>query len=516
MRRWATWILALGVAVGLVALGTLWFQRSRIEPIDPPKLVQLSEQERVEWLIAQILARSRSGALKWKIQSLLGFDSERGGYLLRSYDVDTVAQACRRYNLEDWMRRLPPYVMDSAQFSLLKNQALWHIQRGDLRTAEAILQRIPWDTGYRESVLACLAVAQAQRGDRANARKTLQQLPFGFSVLSSAMRRLRVAEDLLQAGMLDEVAESCTQESIAVPMNLEIPQSVLNAYLRAGRWNDALRWARRLPEGWREFALTEWATHALQRGDPDPTRHLNRQEQTPALLLRLAHIAQTHNMHQQARRWRNAAFQRLKSPATREQTVLLFSAATELARIGDYAQAENLIKQIQPNSLRRLAARQASFNAMERGDLNQAQRFANLIDSLHARIPVEAHIAARYYRAGETAKAQSLIDRLVQQLLIKRRTDPVLYEMGITRGICRSVIEENAYPLVQPLMRQLEGEIAKMPRGGSRSAMLNELIAGYIKAGDLESAFRLAAQERPPKEQAPALLMILESLITER
>jgi len=516
MRRWATWILVLGVVVGLVALVTLRSQGTRIQPINPPKLVQLSEQERVEWLVAQILARSRSESLKWKIQSLPGFDSERRGYQLTSADVDTIAEACRRYNLESWMRRLPSYVMDIDQFSLLKNQALWHIQQGDWRTAEAISQRIPWNRGYRESVLVCLAVAQAQRGDRAAARKTLQQLPFGSYILSSEMRRLRVVEDLLQAGMLDEVAESCTQVYIAAPMNLEVPQSVLNAYFRAERWDDALRWARRLSEGWREFSLTEWATQALQRGDPDPTRHLNRQEQTPALLLHIAHIAQTHNRHQQARRWRNAAFQRLKSPSTRKQTVLLISAAIELARRGDYAQAENLIKQIQPNSLRLLAARQAAFAAMERGDLNHAQRFANLINFPHARILIEAHIAARYYRAGETTKAQSLINRLVQQLLSKRRTDPVLYEMGITRGLCRSVIEENAYPLVQPLMRQLEGEIAKMPPTGSRTSMLSELIAGYIKAGDLESAFRLAAQERSPKEQAPALLMILQSLMKER
>lgn len=516
MRRWVGWTLALGAVAGLIVLGTLWRREPRIEPIEPTALVKLSERERVEWLVAQILARSHSKTIEWRILNLLGYGWTRSGYELDIVAIATLSEACRKYDLDRWMRRLPAYVMnDSFQSVLLMHQAIWHLEQGELRAAEAIIQRIPQGDD-RETALALFAAAQARKGDHAGARGTLKQLPAGF-MISFHPQRQRALEALLQAGMLEEGARLCIEASLPDLESSDAPRSVLDAYRRAGRWGDALNWARQLPPEWREFSLTEWAAHALQQGDPDPTRRLNAQEQTPALLLRLAHTAQGRNMLQQANRWRTEALQRLKSLPARERDLLLHSAAIELARMGDYERAESLIKQIKPgDSLRSWTARQAAYSALEQGNLNRAQRFASLIDAHNIRIRVYAHIAARYYQAGEKRIAQGLIDRIVQQMQPQRHTGLVNYAVDMTDGVCHPVIEEDAYPLVRPLLRQLEEEVAKAPSADARKFMLNGVLSCYTKAGDLERAFHLAAQQRTHKERAEALLAILHGYAWER
>jgi hypothetical protein len=388
------------------------------------------------------------------------------------------------------------------------HQAIWHLERDELRSAEAIIRRIPQGE-ERETALAFFAAAQARRGDRAGAQRTLKQLPAGF-MMSFHLQRQRALEALLQAGLLEEGARLCIEASLPALESIDAPRSVLDAYRRAGRWGDTLNWARQLPPAWREFALIEWAAHAFQQGDPDPTRHLNAQEQTPALLLRLAHIAQARNRPQPARRWRTAALQRLKNLPVSKRDFLFHSAAIELARMGDYERAESLIKQIKPgDSLRSWAARQAAYSALEQGNLNHAQRFASLIDAQNIRIRVYAHIAARHYRAGERQIAQRLIDRLVQQMQPQRHTGLVNYAVEMTHGICLPAIEQDAYPLVQPLLRQLEEEVARASSADARKFMLNGVLNCYTEAGDLERAFHLAAQQRTRKEQAEALLSIL-------
>jgi thioredoxin-like negative regulator of GroEL len=398
---------------------------------------------------------------------------------------------------------------------LLMHQAIWRLEQGELRLAEAIIQHIP-PSEDRETALALFAAAQARKGDHAGARRTLKQLPAGF-VQSFHLLRQRALEALLQAGLLEEGARLCIEASLPAMESSDAPRSVLDAYRRAGRWGDALNWARQLPSEWREFALIVWAAHALQQGDPDPTRRLNAQEQTPALLLRLAHIAQGRNMLQQANRWRTEALQRLKSLPANERDLLFHSAAIELARMGDYERAESLIKQIKPrDSLRNWTARQAAYSALEQGNLNRAQRFAEMISAQNIRIRVYARIAARYYQAGDRQTAQAIIDRLVQQMQTQRHTGLVNYAVDMTDGVCRPVIEEDAYPLVQPLLRQLEEEIAKAPSADARKFILHGVLSCYTKAGDLERAFHLAAQQRTRKEQAEALLSILHVYAWER
>jgi len=58
MRRWS-WLLGL-LVIGV--LGAVWWASRnaiRMEPLDAQRFAQMRETEQVEWLIEQILARSK-------------------------------------------------------------------------------------------------------------------------------------------------------------------------------------------------------------------------------------------------------------------------------------------------------------------------------------------------------------------------------------------------------------------------------------------------------------------------
>jgi len=58
MRRWS-WLLGL---FAIAVLGAVWWASRnaiRMEPLDAQRFAQMRETEQVEWLIEQILARSK-------------------------------------------------------------------------------------------------------------------------------------------------------------------------------------------------------------------------------------------------------------------------------------------------------------------------------------------------------------------------------------------------------------------------------------------------------------------------
>ena len=58
MRRWS-WLLGL---FAIAVLGAVWWTSRnaiRMEPLDAQRFAQMNETEQVEWLIEQILARSK-------------------------------------------------------------------------------------------------------------------------------------------------------------------------------------------------------------------------------------------------------------------------------------------------------------------------------------------------------------------------------------------------------------------------------------------------------------------------
>ncbi|MCX7993638.1 MAG: cytochrome P450, partial [Fimbriimonadales bacterium] len=177
-RRWAGWTLILGAMAIVIVLGMLVRNEPRIQPIEPAKLAQLSEQERADWLIEQILARSQSQTPLWKLMNWLGYGWKRTGYELDITEITTLGEACLKYDKRGrWIRRLPAYAMnDSFRVVAEGHLAIWYLQRGDGRTAERVIQRIP-PGEWCDIAQAYRAAWQARQGDHEGARKTLAQLP---------------------------------------------------------------------------------------------------------------------------------------------------------------------------------------------------------------------------------------------------------------------------------------------------------------------------------------------------
>jgi hypothetical protein len=72
MRRWI-WLLGL-LVVGIA--GTVWWSSRnavRLEPLDAQRFAQMNETEQVEWLIEQVLARSKRTGMLTDIANNLPF-----------------------------------------------------------------------------------------------------------------------------------------------------------------------------------------------------------------------------------------------------------------------------------------------------------------------------------------------------------------------------------------------------------------------------------------------------------
>lgn len=72
MRRWS-WLLGL-LVIGV--LGVVWWTSRnaiRMEPLDAQRFAQMRETEQVEWLIEQILARSKRTDTLAKIMENIPF-----------------------------------------------------------------------------------------------------------------------------------------------------------------------------------------------------------------------------------------------------------------------------------------------------------------------------------------------------------------------------------------------------------------------------------------------------------
>ncbi len=515
-KRWIGWTLALGVLAGLIALGFWLRDAPRIQPIEPHKLAQLSEEERAEWLIEQILARSQSRTPRWKILEWLGYGWKRTGYELNISDLMTLGEACLKYDeMGKWTRKLPTYVMNNALLDQVQlYQARWRLQQGDLTAAQRIIQQMPHSEA-RFIALAYYAASQARRGDRDAARHTIAQLPHDF-VQPLHTYRSRAVIEMAQAGMLDEAAQLVEQAPYEVLEDTEPVRDILDAYKYAGRWNDALGWARQLLPGWREYALGEWAAHALQQGDPDPTRRLNPTERTPGVLMRLARAAYEQNHPQQARQWRDTALKQLERLPPQARDAQRMQVAIELARMGDFEQAERIIRIMAwGQSLRTWAAVQAAHSALTQNRLDIAQRLALNSEPSTLRTKILARIAARYYQIGQHKIAQTLIDRCLQDTRTANRVHLLGYLVGVLHDICMPAIEEGGYELVSSLLRHLETEMKRLDPARDRVFILWGVIQCYVKAGKWEEAFRLAAEADTREGQARALLAILSVQVWE-
>jgi tetratricopeptide (TPR) repeat protein len=172
MRRWS-WLLGL-LVIGV--LGAVWWASRnaiRMEPLDAQRFAQMSETEQVEWLIEQILARSKRTDTLAKLLERLSLG--RRDYLptITTFELTLIGAAGVEYELSHWLKHCERYVDDG--IDLLKvYQALLKAHQGDWQAAEQEILNIQ-EVSVRMLALAHLGRLRAESGQIERARRDFER-----------------------------------------------------------------------------------------------------------------------------------------------------------------------------------------------------------------------------------------------------------------------------------------------------------------------------------------------------
>jgi hypothetical protein len=145
MRRWI-WLLGL-LVVGIA--GTVWWSSRnavRLEPLNAQRFAQMSETEQVEWLIEQVLARSKRTDTITTLLEKFPFLRESALRPLSYWEIEAIGIACVEYDLPHWLSRCQRYAeTESYREHLTVYQAILQARKGDWQAAERTVQKIRTD-----------------------------------------------------------------------------------------------------------------------------------------------------------------------------------------------------------------------------------------------------------------------------------------------------------------------------------------------------------------------------------
>jgi hypothetical protein len=175
MRR-IVWLLGL---LAIVVVGTVWWSSRnaiRLEPLDGQRFAQMSETEQVEWLIEQILARSKRTDTLAKLLERLSLG--RRDYLptITTFELTLIGAAGVEYELSHWLKHSERYAHDGIydQDFLKAYQALLKARKGDWQVAEQAILDIQ-DLAVRMLALAHLGRLRAESGHIERARRDFER-----------------------------------------------------------------------------------------------------------------------------------------------------------------------------------------------------------------------------------------------------------------------------------------------------------------------------------------------------
>jgi len=174
MRRWS-WLLGL-LVIGV--LGVVWWTSRnaiRMEPLDAQRFAQMRETEQVEWLIEQILARSKRTDTLAKLLERLSLG--RRDYLptITTFELTLIGAAGVEYELSHWLKHCERYVDDGIDRDFLKvYQALLKAHQGDWQAAEQEILNIQ-EVSVRMLALAHLGRLRAESGQIERARRDFER-----------------------------------------------------------------------------------------------------------------------------------------------------------------------------------------------------------------------------------------------------------------------------------------------------------------------------------------------------
>jgi tetratricopeptide (TPR) repeat protein len=174
MRRWI-WLLGL-LVVGIA--GTVWWSSRnavRLEPLDAQRFAQMSEIEQVEWLIEQVLARSKRTDTITTLLEKLPFVRQSALRPLSYWEIEAIGIACVEYDLPHWLSRSHRYAeTESYREHLRVYQAILQARKGDWQAAEQTVQQIRTDP-IKAFARAHLGRLKAEAGQAEAARRDFER-----------------------------------------------------------------------------------------------------------------------------------------------------------------------------------------------------------------------------------------------------------------------------------------------------------------------------------------------------
>jgi tetratricopeptide (TPR) repeat protein len=147
-----------------------------MEPLDAQRFAQMNETEQVEWLIEQILARSKRTDTLAKLLERLSLG--RRDYLptITTFELTLIGAAGVEYELSHWLKHCERYVVDDGidRDFLKVYQALLKAHQGDWQAAEQEILNIQ-EVSVRMLALAHLGRLRAESGQIERARRDFER-----------------------------------------------------------------------------------------------------------------------------------------------------------------------------------------------------------------------------------------------------------------------------------------------------------------------------------------------------
>jgi tetratricopeptide (TPR) repeat protein len=239
MRRWI-WLLGL-LVVGIAA--TVWWSSHnaiRLEPLDAHRFAQMSETEQVEWLIEQVLARSKRTGMLTDIANNLPFARPTEWQPLLPRHIEAIGMACVEYDLPHWLNFAQRYMHQETDREHLRvYQAILQARKGDWRAAEQTVQQIRTDP-IKAFARAHLGRLYAEAGRSDAAQRSFDHARAIF---------LRPADPMHSLYLLNTLTLIISHSSVSE------------------RSETAAEFVRGLPDEWRASAVWRVSEYYRQRGD---------------------------------------------------------------------------------------------------------------------------------------------------------------------------------------------------------------------------------------------------------
>lgn len=507
MRRWI-WLLGL-LVVGIA--GTVWWSSRnavRLEPLDAQRFAQMSETEQVEWLIEQILARSKRTDTLAKIMENIPFtQSSHFTRPLLPKDVDIIGMACVEYDLPHWLNRCERYMeSESARERLRMYQAILQARRGNWCTAEQVARRISTPSACALA-LAHLGRLQMEAGQLNAARRTFEQAYSLLSQPTNSNRAFEVSDALnllVRFSHFSEDPKGVARILQSFPANFRdvSMRRIAEVYRQHGDTERLNQLIAAAPPASRRIVRAK-LTHALiEQGRVDEgLKMLVQMRYCPAELI----VPIVHALHQQGRK--NEA-QKLASDLYKALEYDFSRSTPSMMQSSDAWLETSYGWVIVPADIeaQRLLLMQLAHLYIGWGQEARAEQLVGVSPYLkrveHALL-IHYNLALDYHEVGKRAQAY----KHLEQALAAIRENPN-WQLG--RAVASAgPANIHATPADHARALKVSETIRSSVRGWNWTVLLSASIEAYARLRDYARAFEIAEKMLSPDEQREVLVALL-------